>query len=167
MTNYKYIHLPFSASISGATYVGVPHTVNMGFVTCFARPKSASFSVVDLSALCWTYTQWKIYIFSPDAFLRQQKMKEVVNNKQEEVLIIVPSSKATWNGNSILTNSIQKVFSPPHVLRGCIYLRGQAITEKENFALQTLARCNFQEIKRRKTKNSQQSIKRYYFLLGK
>lgn len=52
MGNDQAIHLPFSARISGATYVGVPHTVNMGFVTCFARPKSASFSVVDLSALC-------------------------------------------------------------------------------------------------------------------
>lgn len=39
--------------------MGVPHTVNIGLTTCFARPKSASFKVVVLSSFRCTYKESK------------------------------------------------------------------------------------------------------------
>lgn len=57
MTKHKFLQCsisPVSASISGATYVGVPHTVKTGSVTTMANPKSASFRLI-LPLLCrWT-----------------------------------------------------------------------------------------------------------------
>lgn len=37
---------PDSAKISGATYVGVPHTVYKGLFTSHAKPKSPNFKIL-------------------------------------------------------------------------------------------------------------------------
>ena len=41
-TNSLFSTYPVSSKISGATYVGVPHTRNIGLLTSVAKPKSAN-----------------------------------------------------------------------------------------------------------------------------
>ena len=44
ITELEWKTYPDSSRISGATYVGVPHTKNIGDFTSTANPKSASFT---------------------------------------------------------------------------------------------------------------------------